>query len=400
MIRRPPRSTLAQVHSFPTRRSSDLKKRQIAFVESSRLFTQEEKKTVRRRCESIGSGQYAHYIHSYEGSDKGDQNSLNQSVETTEELSQEKETETKTEVETHSQKETDMDLQKISFHKWNDSSSWNRDLCCFDLSWLQFEDVFNQDWNSLKVFRQSLSAVKDEFKVGLSNCFHPISKSEVYNPVYVIKNPCGMPLYRLADFISQTKDVRLKSISKHFHPSIFVTHNFAPAIPQGVLESALDPLAPNRKIVSEILVIEERQDHGKSKLHIGLIDHGDVRYWRKRLSESLQPSEKVRIAIYSLRLAEIIETSDLHWQGKDLFSHEEFLTALVQIKFYNGNVKYSDQEKKILSTWILKSGVRNMYEAFRDILSSTNSLDSLSCSDIEQIFDELLCTKNLSDLLI
>lgn len=315
-----------------------------------------------------------------------------------------------TENETHQVKETDQQLNTYSTHqselqmpyKWRNPTLWNDSLDITHLSWLKFKDphsnlesiVSGCATEMTSLFQQGSSAFLSAVSSSLSNSLskHALSSTQAPQPILHKENPQSsdpyVSLFRLQDFFSKSDDPIIARASIHFEKNLFCTHNFAPVRSEGPFEYAITPLARNRKTVSEILVIQENSCHSpQGNLYLGLIDHSDVHFWKKKLLENRSSAHS--IAIYGVGLRRVFYTNNRTIMDTQiLHQNPKFLRGLVQIKFYDGDLCYTHDECHALKTWLREGNAHLMKELFLKILDSREKQTDPNRYIIDDIFEE------------
>lgn len=250
-------------------------------------------------------------------------------------------------------------------YKWGKTTPWNEDLNIFDLSWLSVEKECHKT-NIIETTTQRGSLMVQGIGSLISSGISQVTNKTLFQRENKT-NHAGVPLYTFRDFLSLTEDLSLSSVAKRFDSSIFCTHNFAPAKPHCFLEKSIDPLAEQRKLSSEILVILSKDDKGNDEIRCGLIDHADFAFWKKKLGDRpyAYPSGAVHIGLYDVGLRSIIYSSDKKsLNEKNLHTNPSFLRSLSQIKFYNGDLEYTPDEMQALKKWIFEENpleLRSVY---------------------------------------
>lgn len=381
-------------------------------IHASSTFSLEEKRAIWAKMKGLSDGVYSGKVRTYVR-ENGDYDvaafesvGQEQAIEVNQDNDKEAEKETELDVQMDQdldqqrQMLVDLDKRRDRFHRWSEPMKWNSNLDIADLSWLKFED-FDEDRGT--ALARLVGTGTNGAAAGLYSATRYVGsyfksaeelEEEKKKEKIAATKGAHVPLYSFREFLSQSKNGHLREAVSAFDPNLFCSHNFAPALPQGLFSCAMDPLAGNRKLLTELLIIEEKDAQGNIKRRVGLVDHSDVDFWRAKLRKKMVFGN-VRIALYNIGLQVITGSSDRLWKNDELLQDPSFLNAVVQAKFYNADVKYSAEEKIALKNWIKKSGplkMKKLFEAIRQYRVSPNELEG---SDLDDVFVELIETLDI-----
>ena len=267
-----------------------------------------------------------------------------QTAETTQEQSTENENEMEMDqvLEVNQQNQT-LNDKKNNTYRWGVPLPWNQQLDCFDLSWLKFEDPsilpFGRALKGSSITSLGGSVVRQLSSfLGVFN--QPKEKLSTETSPSVSENSAGVPLYRWSEMIAHTTNIALKEVSHAFDTPLFSTHNFSPPVAGLLWGKSAHHLYRNRKDLTDFLIIENIDENGNKNVSIGMVDHGDVAFWREKLKKSSGINKnQVRICLFNIRSNLIFGSSDQNWTREELMQNPIFVRSIIQAKFYNGDSK-------------------------------------------------------------
>ncbi len=335
----------------PSALLENLKIKLFKLISPSPHFTPLEKAAIKKDLALMGKGVYPKTTHAYKKDSAYESafDDLEREVQVETEASSNREREVATEVNV----ETNVNRQTLSQEQEESNRDpafwpWPKTLIPHETSWLK---------------TASYSGIMSTVKA----VFSPLTHANV-------------PIYSLQDVLKNGEDKSLKQIASSFSPDILATSNMLQIAP-GILSGKVEPFSKYQKPLFEVLVIEKG-----SKKQILLLDQKEAGYWREKLREDrLSQNSLVKFALYDIQNRSIVA------MGKNAFSEDElekdpFLqSAVAQLCFLNGQVKYENDQREILSLWIKKCGSRSMEALFKRF-HSYRGIEEYEDSDIEEVF--------------
>ena len=378
---------------------------QFGRIEKSLSFTHAEKQVIWGEMKELNQGIYPETVRTYVKDGEIHFNALDslgkeQTAETTQEQSTENENEMEMDqvLEVNQQNQT-LNDKKNNTYRWGVPLPWNQQLDCFDLSWLKFEDPsilpFGRALKGSSITSLGGSVVRQLSSfLGVFN--QPKEKLSTETSPSVSENSAGVPLYRWSEMIAHTTNIALKEVSHAFDTPLFSTHNFSPPVAGLLWGKSAHHLYRNRKDLTDFLIIENIDENGNKNVSIGMVDHGDVAFWREKLKKSSGINKnQVRICLFNIRSNLIFGSSDQNWTREELMQNPIFVRSIIQAKFYNGDSDYREEEVAPLKKWLKESGVEKMKEAFNEIRKQGGGNPSWEHTKIASLFFDLEMDEDL-----
>lgn len=195
--------------------------------------------------------------------------------------------------------------------------------------------------------------------------------------------PATPEIYPLQDALLRSRALVDNTIPiSIFSESIFVSNNFVPKRSGRVFTSMLSSFDQRQKSIAEVLIIEKVIE-GKKERKLILIDSDGAKYWRNQVKEDA--GQDLRYALFNIATEEIVAKGAKFKDVEVLKKDPEFQKQITQLKFINGDLNYSDSQKKILRDLIKRAGPEKMEQAFTT-LHETMGHGNYKGSEVEQLF--------------
>ena len=114
-------------------------------------------------------------------------------------------------------------------------------------------------------------------------------------------------------------------------------------------------------------------DNKTGKNRTVLLSAADTAYFNSQIAkERDQKAERnVSILLGDINLG--IFQSDNEKLAREISRSDEFQEMIVKAKFFNGEVTYNAQERKILEKWFIEKGITRMIELFTEHILNNKS---------------------------
>lgn len=186
--------------------------------------------------------------------------------------------------------------------------------------------------------------------------------------------------YSIREYLA--KEPRLNPLIPFIDPRLFVTHNFA--IPKAYSNKTYvsKPLDAKSKDVREMLLM---QDKNTGDWKVLMIDKNEADYFRKQLAQDKKEKKPVeralRICLYHPIIG-VVQQGAEAITDNEVQENGQLLELIVQMKFLNGESKYTEPEWNALKKWINKGDKKALEGVFREYILPT-------CSDAEDVWKKM-----------
>lgn len=202
--------------------------------------------------------------------------------------------------------------------------------------------------------------------------------------------------YKVRDIMASHLPLSSKRGARFFSPNLTVSNNYYAQRTPNFREKEQQPFTQEQKPAFNVLVIEDIDKKGRSRLQMMLIDQNDSVYFRRRLQADYEKASEEEVKGRTRKVAVYDVTNGLiAVQGKNGFKEDElegkteFVELLVQAKVINGDIHFSDEEKDAITARAQKVGAEPMEDFAQDhILSEHPVCKALfGESDLKKAFE-------------
>ena len=199
---------------------------------------------------------------------------------------------------------------------------------------------------------------------------------------------------RVSDILSRHLPDKVAGAARFFNPNFLVSDNFFVQTPTQVAELEQRPFNIEQKPLFELVVIQDEEENGAKKVQVIAIDQNDSVYFHRRLKEDRKleddavANRKRKIAIYDIHNNLITAQGKNEFAEGELDGNKMFQELLVDAKFLNGEINYTDAELKHIENRAKKTGLGVVGELFGKFILPNRATNKM-CVKNKPIFRRL-----------
>jgi|GEM_PF-5907408 len=343
------------------------KKREEAFksIQSTSLFTQEEKEKLRSEILGIAIPSMPEKVHVFTD---GKGNILEKEEDFGKSVNVEADTENDNEVMVEQQQsmqtQTALNKRRISpFTEWK----WGDDFQSHSLTGLTFSNPggISTSWTA-----SALSFLSRRFSTGSKD------EDRLLTP----------PLFRLQDLMLAHPSTDFNKVALAFDKRIWFSNNFLPRHTSRSNETPVNVGDQGQRNLYEILVHSEETDAEQKILSAGCLSIEDAAVWREKLKKNPQHASR-KVFLYNIALRSVVAGDQIDVDR--LRENSDFIENIeCPLKFINGEVFYRHTHLPAITKWIKANDPKVMQRCFEAIYNE-RGLKPLGGSVLDLTFKTL-----------
>lgn len=268
-------------------------------------------------------------------------------------------------------REIDQDLN-LELNQKSDFSH-SEDITNFEeWEWPEDLDAYSTAWQNVSTpdsVPTTFSKIKKKLAVGQKST----------------KATSAPPVFRFQNLFEGSARSIFKKVAKSFDYRLWCTNNFLPMYVKNIFEYPVQLCSKAQRDVFEVLVDVVESENGYAIQSVGCLSVKEAsEFWRKKLSK--EQKGPIKRVLYDVALGKIVAGHGVN--SVTLRDNVEFKQMEVQLKFLNGDVKYSTEQLLDLEGWLKEQNLHDMHLAFETIHMQRGKED-YEGSDIHILFEKL-----------